>query len=230
MAIREAVAQARELRHPQTLAFSLLFLTFMHLARREPAEVLGVYDELARLCRAHGIAQELQWTTPLRGRALVELGDIDRGLKELAEGLEAHTITRSALLRPYYFTLYAGALLRGQRWDAALTALDEARVVANATGQRAYESEHRRIEAEVHSALGHRDIAERSYDESLSIARDQGAKWLELRAARGYASFLLGSSRSTEARDLLAPVVAWFTEGRQTMDFLYAEGLLKTLE
>lgn len=229
-AIREAVAQARRLRHPQTLAFSLLFQTFMHLARREPAEVLGVYDELSRLCRAHGIAQELQWATPLRGRALVELGDIGRGLKELGDGLEAHTITRSALLRPYYFTLYAGALLRGERWDDAQRALDEARIVADATGQRAYESEHRRILAEVQAKRGEAARAEHSYLESLAIAREQGARWLELRAARGYASYLLGAGRPAEAREVLAPVVAWFTEGLQTMDYLYAEALLRTLD
>ena len=228
--VRRAVAEARALRHPQTLAFSLLFQAFMHLARREPAEVLGVYDELSRLCRAHGIAQELQWATPLRGRALVELGDVDRGLRELGEGLEAHTITRSALLRPYFFTLHAGALLRGERWDAAQAVLDESRVMAEATGQRAYESEHRRIQAEVHSKRGDRAGAERSYLESLAIARDQGARWLELRAARGYASFLLGSGRSAEARNILAPVVAAITEGRETMDYLYAESLLRTLD
>ena len=230
VAIREAVAQARRLGHPQTLAFSLLFQTFMHLARREPAEVVGVYDELSRLCRSHGIAQELQWATPLRGRALVELGDIDRGLKELGEGLEAHTITRSALLRPYYFTLYAGALLRGERLDEARRALDEARTVADATGQRAYESEHRRILAEVQVKRGEAAAAEASYAEALAIAREQGARWLELRAARGYASFLLGAGRSSQAREVLAPVVASITEGRTTMDYFYAESLLRTLD
>ncbi len=228
--IQRAVGEARAIEHPQTLAFSLLFKAFMHLARREPAEVLGVYDELSRLCRRHGIAQELQWATPLRGRALVELGDTERGLREIGEGLEAHTITRSALLRPYYFTLHAGALLRGERWDAAQAVLDESRVVAEATGQRAYESEHRRIQAEVQSKRGDRAGAEQSYQESLAIARDQGARWLELRAARGYASFLLGAGRPADAREILAPVVASITEGCDTMDYLYAESLLRTLE
>ena len=74
-----------------------------------------MFDELSALCRAHGIAQELHWAVPLRGRALVELGDIERGLEELESSLEAHLNTRSTLLRPYYFVLYAGALLRARR-------------------------------------------------------------------------------------------------------------------
>ena len=71
---------------------------------------------------------------------------------------------------------------------------------------------------------------------SASIARRstrrerQGARWLELRAARGYAHHLVEHGRAAEARDLLQPIVAWFTEGRETMDYLYAEGLLRTLD
>jgi predicted ATPase len=227
--VQEAVAQARALAHPQTLAFSLLFSTIVHLARREPAEVCRVFDELSVLCRTHGIAQELQWTAPLRGRALVELGDVSRGLDELARGLDAHILTRSTLMRPYYFVLYAGALLRAGRVDAAFEALAESRAVADATSQHAYDSEHRRIEAEVHLARREPDRAEALYLDSLAIARSQGARWLELRAARGYASLLAGRSRVEEARNVIS-VCDRFTEGRQTLDFVYAEALQRTLE
>ena len=111
-AVRQAVAQARALDHPQPLAFALLFEIFTHLARRNPREVQRTYEQLAVVCHAHGIAQEIQWAAPLCGRALLELGDTKRGLRVLEEGLAAHTITRSALLRPDYFVLLAGALLR----------------------------------------------------------------------------------------------------------------------
>jgi predicted ATPase len=190
--------------------------------------VCGIYDELLEICRTHGIAQELQWAVPLRGRALVELGDVTRGLDELERGLEAHVITRSTLLRPYYFVLYAGALLRARRFDVAQRLLDESREITEATSQHAYDSEHRRLQAEVFLANGDRDGAERLLRESLSIATAQGARWLELRAARGYASFLLGGGRQDEARAVLQ-ICDWFTEGRDTLDFVYAEALLRTL-
>ena len=120
----EAVAQAKALEHPQPLAFAYLFLIFVQLGRRDPRALLETYDQLADCCRQHGIAQELQWAGPLRGRARVEMGEVDEGLREMDESLAQHTITRSALLRPYYFVLYAGALLRAHRYDEAQHALD----------------------------------------------------------------------------------------------------------
>ena len=67
-----------------------------------------------------------------------------------------------------------------------------------------------------------------SSQESLSIARSQNARWFELRAARGYASLLIEAQRPDEARQALQ-VCDWFTEGRETLDFVYADGLRKTL-
>lgn len=226
--IRAAVAEARALEHPQPLAFALMFSTMIHLLRREPADVCRVYDELADLCRAHGIAQELQWGAPLRGRALVELGQIDRGLEELKDGLAAHTIIRSALMRPYYLVLYAGGLLRARKFDAAMAALQESRAVSDATSQHAYDSEHRRLQAEVLLKRGDAAAVEPLYRESLDIARKQGAKWLELRAARGYASFLIERNRTAEAREILG-VCESIPEAHTTMDYVYAEALLRTL-
>jgi predicted ATPase len=226
--VREAVAHARALEHPHPLAFSLLFLTLVHGARREPAEVCRVFDELSALCLTHGIAQERLWAVPLRGRALVELGDVRRGLDELASGLEAHLNTRSTLLRPYYFVLHAGALLRAREYDRAQLALTEARQIAEATNQHAYDSEHRRLEAEVRLAMGDQADCERLYHESLAIARQQGARYLELRASRGYASFLADTGRPAEAREVLR-ICDWFTDGRGTPDFVYAEALRGTV-
>jgi serine/threonine protein kinase/predicted ATPase len=226
--VEQAVTEARALEHPQPLAFALLFSTILHLARREPSEVCRVYDELAALCRAHGIAQELQWGAPLRGRALVELGQIDAGMQELKAGLAAHAITHSALLRPYYLVLLAGGLLRARRLDQAQEALTESKAAAEATSQHAYDAEHRRLQAEVLLAQGDHAGTERAYLESLDIARSQGAHWYTLRSSRGYASFLLGVGRTEEARQLLA-VCDSITEGRDTHDFIYAEALLRTL-
>jgi predicted ATPase len=227
--IHEAVVQARALEHPHPLAFSLLFEMLVHMMRREPHDLLETYEELHALCTRHGIAQELQWATPLRGRALLELGEVDRGLKEIREGLAAHTLTRSALLRPFYFNLLAGALIRARRFDDAQAALDEARLTADATRQHAFDSESLRLQAELFAAAGDAAGAERLYRESIDAARTQAARWLELRAARGYANYLLGTGRPADARRVLEPVCDTITEGRETLDFVYAESLLKSL-
>jgi tetratricopeptide (TPR) repeat protein len=229
-AVREAVAQARALDHPQPLAFALLFEIITHLARRSPKDVQRTYEELAVVCHAHGLAQEIQWAAPLCGRALLDLGDARRGLRVLEEGLAAHTITRSALLRPYFFILLAGALLRVKEFARAQRALDDARAVAIATSQNAYAAEHARLQAELLAATGRHDEAEQHYIEAVTAARVQGALWLELRAARGFANFLAALERTGDARDTLQPVFSRLTEGRQTLDYLYADALLKTLE
>jgi predicted ATPase len=228
--VQRAVADARAVDHPQPLAFALLFEIFVHLSRRSPREVQRTYEQLAVVCQAHGIAQELHWAAPLVGRAFLELGDVNRGLRVLQEGLDAHTMTRSALIRPYYLVLLAGARLRAGQFTQAQAALDESTQVADATGQHAYAAEHARLQAEVFGAVGESEKSAECYRQALATARRQGARWLELRAARAYAHHLVEHGRPAEARDLLAPVVAWFTEGRDTMDFLYADGFLKTLD
>ncbi len=229
IAIQRAVADARAVDHPQPLAFALLFQIFVHLARREPREIQRTYEQLSVICQAHGIAQELHWAAPIVGRAYIELGDVKRGLRVLEEGIAAHTATRSQLIRPYYFLLLAGALVRAGLLERAQGALDESTRVADATGQYAYLAEHARLQAEVFAAAGADDAAERSYREALIKAEEQGARWFQLRAARGFGAYLVARNRVDDARTILEPVVGWFSEGKDTLDFLYAESLLKTL-
>ncbi len=174
----------------------------------------------------------MQWAAPLAGRAMIELGDTRRGLRVLEEGLAAHTITRSALLRPYYFVLLAGGLIRcGELAPGAAGARRVGGRSPRRRAQRAYESEHARLQAELLALATRRRSTRRKRTISArSPSRGaQGAKWLELRAARAYAHYMLKSGARQEARDVLAPVCAWFTEGFDTLDYLYADGLLKTL-
>jgi predicted ATPase len=158
------------------------------------------------------------------------MGETDRGLRVMEETLAAHTLTRSALLRPYYLVLFAGALMRGERYAEAQDALNEAMHVAEDTVQQAYLSEHHRLQAELHILRGNREQGETAYLRSLSTAIDQGARWLELRAARGFANYLAAEGRPDEAREILAPVVDAITEGTETLDYVYADALLKTLQ
>jgi predicted ATPase len=137
---------------------------------------------------------------------------------------------RSALIRPYYLVLLAGAQLRAGLLDRAQASLAESTRVAEATGQHSYDAEHARLQAEVFAAQGAVDDAESKYREALHTSRVQGARWLELRASRGYAHHLVEHGRASEARALLQPILSWFTEGRDTMDYLYADGLLRTLD
>ena len=114
--------------------------------------------------------------------------------------------------------------------DDAQRALDESAQCARDTVQHSYDAEHARLQAEVFSARGRADAAEQSHRHGLEIADRQGARWLELRSARAYASFLVGAGRIAEARAVLEPTCASITEGHRAFDMVAAEALLKTLD
>ena len=227
----EALRLARALDHPQPLAFALLFDLMARIALRTPRQALETCDQLGVLCRRYGIAQELQWSAPLRGRALVELGETETGVREMEQGLAAHTLTRSALLRPYFLTLFAGALIRVGREADAAGVLEQAASIAVSSGQPSFEAERHRLQGALYARQPGREAdAEMSFTAALSTARAQGARWLELRSARAYADFLVNHRRAAEAGTLLRPILDWFTEGRETLDYVYAEALLKSIE
>jgi len=160
---------------------------------------------------------------------MLDLGDTSRGLRVLEEGLAAQTITRSALLRPYYFVLLAGALLAVREFSRAQRALDDARAVAIATSQNAYAAEHARVQAELLRVQGRGPEAECFYVDAITAARVQGALWLELRAGRAFAEFLTADGRIDEARRVLAEALAKVRKGQTTPDYVKAEALLATL-
>ena len=227
--VQKAVADARALDHPQPLAFALLFeilRTWAGGRRATSSASTSSWPSSATRTASH---RRCTGRRPSWAGHSSSAATSSRGLRVLEEGLAAHTTSRSALLRPYYLVLLAGAQLRAGLLDRAQAALDESTRVAEATGQRAYDAEHARLQAEVLAAGGATEAAEREYIEAVDLSRRQGARWLELRASRAHAHFLVEHDRGDEARTLLEPLLAWFTEGRDTMDYLYAEGLLKTL-
>jgi predicted ATPase len=110
-----------------------------------------------------------------------------------------------------------------------LAALDEALQIMERTGERWFEAELRRHKGQLLLRQGHSEAAEELYLKALSIAQEQEAKLWELRAAAGLARLRRDQGCRTEARDLLAPVYGWFTEGFGTPDLKEAKALLDEL-
>jgi predicted ATPase len=97
------------------------------------------------------------------------------------------------------------------------------------TGERWLEAEFNRHKGQLLLQQGHSEAAEELYRKALSIAREQEAKLWELRAAVSLAQLRRDQGSHTEARDLLAPVYGWFTEGFDTPDLKEAKALLDEL-
>jgi predicted ATPase len=133
---------------------------------------------------------------------------------------------------PLYFTLLAEALALAGKIEEALAALDDALAKAAASGERGSNAEIHRLRGELTARLPYPDPAktEESFRTALTIAREQGTRGYELRAATSLARLWGEQGRRAEARDLLAPVYGWFTEGFDTADLKEAKALLDDLE
>ena len=130
--------------------------------------------------------------------------------------------------RPYYLALLAeGNMLAGRNREAK-TIIDEACSIINETGEHWSEPELYRLAGEI---LAREDeaAAAANIERALNIARRQGAKSWELRAAVSLARIWRGQGRISEARDLLTSVCEWFTEGFATKDLKEARTLLGEL-
>jgi len=106
---------------------------------------------------------------------------------------------------------------------------DEAFQVAERTGERWFAAELNRQKGQLLLGQWHSEAAEELYRRALGIAEEQEAKLWELRAAMGLARLHRDQGRHSEARELLAPVYGWFTEGFTTPDLKDAKALLDEL-
>jgi predicted ATPase len=113
-----------------------------------------------------------------------------------------------------------------------LDAIAEALALVASTNERFYEAEIYRVKGELllkHGGSNTGAEAERCFRQALDIARVQSAKSWELRSATSLARLWRDQGRRAQARDLLAPVYGWFTEGFDTADLKDAKALLDEL-
>jgi predicted ATPase len=225
------VERARTLDHPETLAFSLGFHAFVHQFRREPQPTLAWAEQAMTLCNQHGLTQTRAWAAPMHGWALAMTGDVDEGVEELSRCIAAHAALQSRLYVSYFHALLADTLrIRGDV-DAALTVVDQGLAMAVETSQAFDEIELHRLRGELLIVRGaaHHDEAAHHLRRAIDLARGQDARSYELRASIALARFIREAGRPSEARALLAPIYASFTEGHDTPDLQAASELLASL-
>ena len=136
-----------------------------------------------------------------------------------------------AYYTPLFLALLAEALALAGKIEEGLAALDDALAKAAVSGERGWGAEIHRLRGELTGRLPYPDPAkaEDSFRTALAIAREQGTRGYELRAATSLARLWREQGRRAEARDLLAPLYGWFTEGFDTADLKDAKALLDEL-
>ena len=147
----------------------------------------------------------------------------------MRSSLAAYRATGAEVWVPHFAALLAGACQIAGQIEESLTLLDEAFQIVERTGERWFEAELHRQKGQLLLRKGRTEAAKDLYRKALSIAAEQEAKLWELRAAASLARLRRDQGRPAEARNLLAPVYGWFTEGFDTPDLKEAKVLLDEL-
>jgi predicted ATPase len=227
---RDAIDLARRLQHAPSLAHALWFVCQGQVTRNDPAATMNTATELLTLSEEHGLSQTRAFALVYLGWALGQTKDVAQGVQYLEEalavfrglGLRSNQCLAICLLAETYFT--------GGRYENAMDQVNQAITTSSETGDRwclplIYMTQARLLQQTYPNA----DAAEASLRRALQTARQQKAKSWELRAAISMARLWRDQGKWQQARELLAPVYGWFTEGFDTRDLKEAKTLLDEL-
>ena len=235
--MNEALSLASEVAHPFSRAFALDHRTWLHQYRREVTETREGAEADMRFSREQGLQTFAAHGAILHGWALAGEGDGAAGIVSMRQGLAVHASTGVLLSRPYWLYLLSGVCGHNGDAEGGLRFLDEA--VTMLRDQHLWDAELHRLRGELllltpaptaHEASDPFSQAEICFRKAIEIARSQQSKSLELRASSSLARLWAQNGKRTEARELLAPIYGWFTEGFGTPDLRDAEALLEALQ
>ena len=226
-----ALRDAREIGQAGTLMYALAFASCAHVFCGNYATAMMQFDELAALAEEKGsivwkgcAMAEQGWVFTLIGKALDAVRLITSGITTLRS-------TGTTFWTPMLQSYLANAHAELGQFDDAWRCIGEAITAMETTKERWCEAEINRVAGKIALKSPQPDTAkaEAYFERALAVARAQQAKSWELRAAMSMARLLRDQGRRGEARDLLAPVYGWFTEGFDTLDLKQARTLLDEL-
>ena len=223
-----ALAEARFLSRAFTLAHTLSRATHAEAIVVGPSGALLHADEWVSLTERQSIGYYSAEAMIFQGWCLAMLGQNEKGITQLMRGLAAYR-AHGLLHLPTCLTLLADAYRNAQQPQDGLRQLAEAVSVTDKTQSRYYEAEMHRVRGELFLSMHDDGAAEASFRKAINVAQHQSAKTWELRASTSLARFWRDQGKPQQARELLAPVYGWFTEGFDTLDLKEAKALLEQL-
>ncbi len=235
--MHDALTLAQELSSPFNLAFALCFAARLHQYRRERQLTQERAEASVALCTEQEFPLLLAFGTLLRGWALAEQGQREEGIAQIRQGLAAWRATGAEIQRPYNLALQAEAHENAEQTEEGLTVLAEALALVDKTGERLYEAELYRLKGELtlkqsrvqSLASSVQKEGEECFLKAIDIAQRQQAKSWELRAVMSLSRLWQQQGKKNEARQMLAEIYGWFTEGFDTADLKEARTLLGEL-
>jgi class 3 adenylate cyclase/predicted ATPase len=229
--MQQGIARAIETNHVLTQANAYQHMAFFEIVRGDCDAARRAAQAVVELAEEHGLAQYAMWGALPNAYLRAPFGDRESRAAETREALEAYSGQGYKNTVPLYQGLLAELEAEGQSAQVALARIDEALALASRTGERWTDAFLHCIRGKI---LLKRDpantaAAEEAFHAAIAIARQQKARIFELRAAASLARLWRAQGKRAEARDLLAPVYGWFTEGFDTGDLKEAKALLDEL-
>ena len=225
----EAIARAQTLSHSPSLAVSLTNGARLAAFIGNDAMLEQSAEQLAAVATERSFSLWQAIGTVYGGWAKVKGGHFVEGISLLRNGLAAYRATQAEAWVPYQIYLLAGACEMSGKSDEAVDLLEEAIEVSDRTGERWLIPEIFRQKGQVLLRQGHPQAAEELYLKALDIAQMQEGQHWNLKAATSLSRLWMQQGRRQEARDILAPIYNWFTEGFDTADLREAKAVLDTL-
>jgi class 3 adenylate cyclase/predicted ATPase len=227
-----ALKDAREIGQAATLMVALTCSSFTHRLCRNYAEASSLLDELVAVADEKGAAYWKACGKVLQGEVSALTGNASIAVEAISVGLTAMRSTGATVYIPTYFSSLARAYADLGQFDDAWRSIGEALVAMEATKERMLEAEIYRTAGEIALKSPEPDAAKAQayFEQALHVARQQQVKSWELRATMSLASLWRDQGKVSEARELLAPVYGWFTEGFDTRDLKDAKALLEELQ
>jgi predicted ATPase len=226
----QSVEQARGLAHPTSLCFAHSIASRVYYLLRDRKALARHSASVVRLADEHGLSLWQALGRIYAGWNRAENGAAGEGAAMIRDGLARYRAAGSALSLPLYLASLASVEKAVGNQQAALELLGEAQVASTAGDEHWMLPEIHRVAGEAMLAGDSNAVgAEREFHAALALAREQGARPWELRAAASLARLRRDQGHPAEARDLLAPDYGWFTEGFETPDLKEAKALLEAL-
>ena len=234
---REALTLAHELSHPFSLAFALYLAAGFRQNLRDAQAAQELAEAAIALSNEKGFALLLATGTMVQGWALAEQGQGEEGLTQMHRGLTDYRATGAELGWPLFLARLTEVYEKVGQREEGLSLLTEALATVNKTGGRTYEAELYRLRGELTLAQSKvqglassvQKGAEEDFLQAIEVARRQQAKSLELRAVMSLSRLWQQQGKEKEARQVLAEIYGWFTEGFDTADLKEAKALLQEL-
>jgi predicted ATPase len=227
-----AVKNAREIDQAATLMYALSNATWLQIYCGNYETAMALVQELLPLAKEKRAAYWTAFGLINQGCLWALTGSVSNGVSTLSSGIAAWRSTGANIWTPFFVSRLAHAYAELGDFQGASRCIKEAIQAVKTTKERWCQAEISRIAGEISLISPKRDAvkAEEYFGRALVVARQQQTKSWELRAAMSMARLWRNQGKPKQARELLAPVYGWFTEGFDTRDLKEAKILLQGLE